>query len=149
MPEIDDIEHLALVARYRQLADDCIRQDGLHEAERAAWIKERARLVQVLEMKLDYPLLEMALDYPLTDGTCGIIHVMNTPGVDQKLQDAIRNYLMLSDWQEIADALGTTIKCVQYNLNAKLGRSLTINFVGLLAAKLPATWSQITKEYLK
>ena len=37
-----------LESLYRKLADDCIRQDGLHEAERREWEQERAVLVNAL-----------------------------------------------------------------------------------------------------
>ena len=72
---------------------------------------------------------------------------MNTPGIDPKLQAAIRRHLEDSNWPELAKALGITLKSVQYNLNAELGRDVTINFVGLLAVYLPATWHTITKEF--
>ena len=74
---------------------------------------------------------------------------MNTPGVDPKLQKIIRKELEEKEfnWDGLAILLGTSLKSVQYNLNADLGRPVTFHFIGMLAVNFPVTWKKIMMKY--
>lgn len=72
---------------------------------------------------------------------------MHTPGVDQELQMIVRNSFPPSEWFEISQTTGISLKSVQYNLNPALGREVTFHFIGLLAVFYSRTWIAISKEW--
>jgi hypothetical protein len=77
------------------------------------------------------------------------IRRMNTPTIDPKLQEVIRERFADCDWNDLAEDLGVSLKEVQHMLNFKSPRNVTFHFVGLLAALKPATWDAIAREYKK
>ena len=74
---------------------------------------------------------------------------MNTPTIDPKLQEAVREHLADFDWPKLADELGVSLKEIRHMLAYNSPRNVTFHFIGLLAALKPAAWSAIGKEYRK
>ena len=75
---------------------------------------------------------------------------MKTPGVPQRLQNAIRrHFCMQNEWQDLAARLGIGTKSLQYQLRQELGREVTFHFCGLLAVLLPEDWAAIQVEMVK
>jgi DNA-binding transcriptional regulator PaaX len=73
---------------------------------------------------------------------------MKTQGIDHKLQRCIRKHFAKQDWNDLANSLGITPKAVHYNLDAKLGRDVTYNFVGLVAVFYPIAWQVIMIDFI-
>ena len=74
---------------------------------------------------------------------------MNTPTIDPKLQEAVREHFEDWNWNVLAQDLGVSLKEIQHMLNYKSPRKVTFHFIGLLAALKPAAWAAIGKEYRK
>jgi len=73
---------------------------------------------------------------------------MRTPELEPKLQTCIRKHFANYKWDDLANALGITSKSVHYNLDEKLGRSVTFHFIGLVAVFFPISWQEIMFDFI-
>ena len=65
-----------------------------------------------------------------------------------ELQRVIRSHFAKSEWPDLANSLGITLKSIQYQLSPKSPREVTFHFIGLLAVFYPASLKKMYLEFM-